>query len=87
MSSTSRNEVWLSAGAKEFLAQLPPPEQRRLALLLLVLKKNAFPEESRALTADGAADESMRIWCRGAYEILYQVNGRIVEVGILRHGS
>ena len=84
MSSTSRNEVWLSAGAKAFLEQLSPPEQRKLALLLLVLRKNACPDDSRALAPDGVAEEAMRVWSAGGYEILYRVEARVVEVGIIR---
>ena len=84
MSSTSQNEVWLSASVKELLEQLDPPEQRKLALLLLVLRKNARPSGSRALAPGGVADDTMRTWKTGVYEILYRVDGRLIEVGIVR---
>jgi hypothetical protein len=84
MSSTSRNEVWLSAAARAFLAQLNPPEQRKLALLLLVLRKNAWPDDSRPLAPDGIAEEAMRVWPAGGYEILYRAEARVVEIGVIR---
>ena len=82
--SSPLNEVVLSSGARKALHDLPDgPPRKRLLLALTTLKKNARPEDSRALLGEGP---EAREWLVSGFQIVYEINTelRLVSVGIIR---
>jgi len=82
--SSPLNEVVLSSEARKALLALPDgPPRKRLLLALTTLKKDARPEDSRALLGQGPES---REWLVSGFQIVYEIDPalRLVSVGIIR---
>jgi hypothetical protein len=82
--SSPLNEVVLSAEARKALHALPDgAPRRRLLLALTTLKKDARPEDSRALLGEGP---EAREWLVSGFQIAYEIDTKPprISVGIIR---
>jgi hypothetical protein len=82
--SSPLNEVVLSSEARKALHALQDgPPRKRLLLALTTLKKDARPEDSRALLGEG---QEAREWLVSGFQIVYELDPErpLVSVGIIR---